>query len=228
MRGSSASTLTPLFPNGLFSYLLTYLENCINLLHRKSRGVLLVAMVSYPPEAGGFESTPHKNRRHQSIGVAFLFSRKTGQYINMKGKILSENRRARFDYEILETYEAGIELTGQEVKSVKGGGFNLNSAHVILKNNEAWLLNSQIPPYQPKNAPENYDPERTRRLLLHSTEIKSLTGRLHEKGLTLIPLNSHLKKNLIKLDLGLGRSRKKQDKRELLKKRAAQKEIREK
>lgn len=146
----------------------------------------------------------------------------------MPSKFLSENRRARFDYEILETYEAGIELTGQEVKSMKSGQFNLNGSHVILKNGEAWLLNAQIPPYQPKNAPENYDPERTRRLLLHSSEIKSLTGRLHEKGLTLVPLNSHLKKNLIKLDLGLGRSRKKQDKRELLKKRAVEKEIREK
>ncbi len=142
-------------------------------------------------------------------------------------KVLSENRRARFDYEILETYEAGIELTGQEVKSVKGGQFNLNGAHVILKNNEAWLLNSQVPPYQPKNAPADYNPERTRRLLLHSSEIKSLIGRLHEKGLSLIPFNSHLKKNLIKLELGLARSRKKHDKRELLKKRAIEKETRQ-
>lgn len=140
-------------------------------------------------------------------------------------KPLSENRRARFDYEILETYEAGIELTGQEVKSAKGGQLNLNSSYAVLKNNEAWLLNSQIPPYQPKNAPENYDPERTRRLLLHSSEINSLTGRLHEKGLSLIPLNSHLKKNLIKLELGLARSRKKHDKRELLKKKAIEREI---
>ena len=143
------------------------------------------------------------------------------------GKILSENRRARFDYEILETYEAGIELTGQEVKSVKGGQFNLNGSHVILKNNEAWLLNSQIPPYQPKNAPADYNPERTRRLLLHLSEINSLIGRLHEKGLSLIPFNSHLKKNLIKLELGLARSRKKHDKRELLKSRAVEKEIRQ-
>ncbi|MBI3589538.1 MAG: SsrA-binding protein SmpB, partial [Candidatus Liptonbacteria bacterium] len=121
-------------------------------------------------------------------------------------KTLSENRRARFDYEILETFEAGVELTGQEVKSAKGGQFNLNSSYAVLKNNEAWLLNSQIPAYQPKNAPADYNPERTRRLLLHSSEIKSLTGRLHEKGLSLIPLNAHIKKNLVKLELGLSRS----------------------
>ena len=141
-------------------------------------------------------------------------------------KPLSENRRARFDYEILETYEAGLELTGQEVKSVKLGHLNLSSSYSIIKNNEAWLLNSEIPAYQPKNAPENYEPNRTRRLLLHKSEIKNLAGRLHDKGLSLIPLNAHLKKKLIKLELGLAKSRKKHDKRELLKKRTIQKEIR--
>ena len=142
-------------------------------------------------------------------------------------KPLAENRRARFDYEILETYEAGLELIGQEVKSVKLGHLNLSSSYSIIKNNEVWLLNSEIPAYQPKNAPENYDPSRTRRLLLHKSEIKNLAGHLHDKGLSLIPLNAHLKKNLIKLELGLAKSRKKHDKRELIKKRTIQKEIRE-
>ncbi len=140
-------------------------------------------------------------------------------------KTLAENRRARFDYEILEKFEAGVELMGQEVKSIKMGRINLSSSYAVIKNNEAWLLNADLPAYQPKNAPQDYDPKRTRRLLLHRSEIKNLTGRLHEKGLSLIPLNAHLKKNLIKIELGLCRSRRKQDKREVLKKRTTQKEI---
>ena len=141
-------------------------------------------------------------------------------------KILSENRRARFDYEILETLEAGLKLSGQEVKSVKAGHLNLSSGYAIIKNEECYLLNAEIPPYQPKNAPKDYEPGRTKILLLHKSEIKTLVGRLHEKGLSLIPLKAYLKKNLIKLELGLARSRKKHDKRELLKKRTAEREMR--
>lgn len=141
-------------------------------------------------------------------------------------KILSENRRASFDYEILEKFEAGIELIGQEVKSAKSGQFNLSASYAVVKNGQAELLNAQIPAYQPKNAPADYDPERTRHLLLHSSEIKNLSGRLHEKGLSLIPLKAYLKKNLIKLELGLARSKKKRDKRESLKKKAHLREIR--
>ncbi len=141
-------------------------------------------------------------------------------------KPLTENRRARFDYEVLEKYEAGIELLGQEVKSIKSGHFNLTGSHCLIKNGEAWLLGADIPPYQPKNASPEYDSTRTRRLLLHQTEIKNLTGRLQEKGLSLIPFQAYLKKNLIKLELSLARSRKKQDKREYLKKRESKKEIR--
>ena len=140
-------------------------------------------------------------------------------------KSLSENRRAKFDYEVLEKFESGIELLGHEVKSVKSGRMNLTGSHCLIKNNQALLLGADIPPYQPKNTPAEYDPSRTRRLLLRHAEIKNLTGRLQEKGLSLIPLNTHLKKNLIKLELGLCRSRKKHDKREYLKKREHQKEI---
>lgn len=139
--------------------------------------------------------------------------------------ILSENRRARFDYEILEHYEAGIELTGQEVKSVKSGHGNLAGAYAILRGGELFLINCQIPPYQQNNVPEDYDPSRTRRLLLHKEEIKSLSGKLKEKGLSLVALSFFLKKNFVKVDLGLGRSRKKSDKRELLKKRAVDRDI---
>src|SRR3989344_5995193 len=99
-------------------------------------------------------------------------------------KVLSENRRARFDYDIIETYEAGIELIGTEVKSVKQNRLNLAGSYGIIRENEAWLLNADIPPYQPKNAPPDYDSKRSRRLLLHEKEIKALTGKLHEKGLS--------------------------------------------
>jgi SsrA-binding protein len=140
-------------------------------------------------------------------------------------KPLSENRRARFDYDILETYEAGIELIGHEVKSVKYGRANLAGAYAILRGNEIFLLNCEIPPYQQNNVPENYDPSRTRRLLLRKNEIKELTGKLKDKGLSLIALSFYTKKNLVKVELGLGHSRKKGDKRDLLKKRAHEREI---
>lgn len=141
-------------------------------------------------------------------------------------KTLSENRRARFDYNVLETLEAGVVLTGQEVKSVKGGRLNLTGSYAVIRKGEVWLLNSEIPAYQPKNAPPDYDAKRSRRLLLKKEEIKSLTGKLHEKGLVLVPLMAYPKKSFIKIELGVGRSRKKSDKRELLKKRAAEREMR--
>ena len=102
----------------------------------------------------------------------------------------------------------------------------MSGTHVLIRGNEAWLLNAQIPPYQPKNISEAYDPKRGRRLLLRREEIKNLSGKLTDKRFHLIPLSAYLKKGLIKLELGLGRSRKKEDKRELLKSKAAEREIR--
>jgi SsrA-binding protein len=139
---------------------------------------------------------------------------------------LAENRRARFDYSFLETYEAGIKLLGFEAKSVKMGRMNLAGSYAIIRGGEAWLLNASIQPFQPGNAPKDYDPTQTRRLLLHKQEIKKLTGSLERQGLTLVPLKAYLKKNLIKLELGLGHSRKKTDKREVIKKRDAEREMR--
>lgn len=144
----------------------------------------------------------------------------------MNPKMLSENRRARFDYEILETIEAGIELQGFEVKSAKLGRMGIVGSYVLIKNGEVILLNSQIPPYQQNNTPKDYDPIRTRRLLLHKAEIIKLVGRLKEKSLSLIPLRVYVKNGFLKIELGLGKSRKKHDKRELLKKRAVEKEMR--
>lgn len=140
-------------------------------------------------------------------------------------KYLSENRKAYYDYEILETYEAGISLTGHEVKSIKAGHANLTGAFVIIKSNGAFLLNAEIPPYQPKNAPNDYNPSRTRQLLLNSKELKYLFGKTKE-GLTMIPLSLYNKGRRIKVAIGLARHKKKHDKRETIKKRETQREIR--
>ena len=140
--------------------------------------------------------------------------------------IISENRRARFDYEITETYEAGIELKGYEVKSAKGGRFQIVGAHAIIRGGEAWLVNAHIPPYQSGNTPPDYEEDRARRLLLSKSEIKELQGALVDKAQHLIPLRAYLKHSFIKLELGIGRLRKKSDKREAIKKRAHQREMR--
>ena len=140
---------------------------------------------------------------------------------------IARNKRAYFDYDIQEKVEAGIELKGFEVKSVKSGRINLGGSYVIIRGNEAYLINTDIPPYQPKNAPEGYDPHRNRKLLLNASEIRYLLGKAQEIGLTLVPLRVYLKRNLIKLEIGLGRSRKTKDKRDLLKKRSDLREIRE-
>lgn len=139
---------------------------------------------------------------------------------------IAENRKARFDHEIGETYEAGIELRGYEVKSVKGGQFQIAGARVLIRGEEAWLVNSHIPPYQPKNMPTDYEEDRARRLLLMKDEIKRITGELREKGQVLIPLRAYLKSGFIKLELGLGRPRNKSDKREVIKKRTHDREMR--
>jgi SsrA-binding protein len=139
---------------------------------------------------------------------------------------IAENRRARFDYEILQKYEAGIELKGHEVKSAKGGRLQVAGAHVLIRGGEAWLVNSHIPPYQAGNTPPDYEEDRARRLLLSKNEIKELQGALIDKSRHLIPLRAYLKHGLIKLELGLGHARKKSDKREAIKKRTHKREMR--
>lgn len=139
---------------------------------------------------------------------------------------LAENKRARFDYEILETYEAGIELFGFEVKAIRTGKLNLSGSYVIIRGEEAYLINADLAPYQPLNTPEGYDSKRTRRLLLKRKEIKELMGRVKESGLTILPLNVYTKGTLIKLKIGLGKPKKKKDKRETIKKREVEREMR--
>ncbi len=139
---------------------------------------------------------------------------------------LSENRKAHFDYEILDIYEAGIELKGHEVKAIKAGKMRIAGAFAIVRGGEIWLLNAEIDPYQKGNVPADYDPARTRRLLLKREEIVELTGRIKERGLTLLPLRVYNKGNLVKIELGLGRGKRGPDKRETIKKRQVSREIR--
>jgi SsrA-binding protein len=138
---------------------------------------------------------------------------------------LAKNRKAYFNYEILERFEAGISLIGQEVKSIKLGRINLAGSYVVFQNEELYLINADIPPYQPKNAPPDYNPRRSRKLLLKKKEIKYLMGKSRQKGLTLLPLRVYTKKGKIKLEFGLAKGRKKANKKELLKKRAIEREI---
>lgn len=138
---------------------------------------------------------------------------------------LAFNRRVYFDYKILETYEAGVELYGFEVKAAKTGRMTLAGAFAVIRGGEAWLLNSVIAPYQPKNTPADYDPARSRRLLLKKSEIKELLGKSAQKGLTIVPLKVYTKRNRIKVLLGLARHKKKADKREVIKQREAERDV---
>jgi len=141
--------------------------------------------------------------------------------------IIAENKKAYFNYEILEKFEAGIVLSGQEVKSLKIRGANLGGSYVILKGEEVFWVGTKIPPYQPKNAPSNYDPERARKLLLKKSEIKYLIGKSHQKGLTLVPLKLYTTgKGKIKLEFGLARGKRKIDKREKIKRRDEERQTR--
>ena len=132
---------------------------------------------------------------------------------------LATNPRAKFDYQILETYEAGLVLAGFEVKAVKNGRMALKGSYVTIKNEEVWLINAQITPYQPKNTPADYEPSRTRKLLLRKKELKQIFGRSKEPGVTIIPLKVYRRGGLIKLAIGIARGKKQFDKRETIKKR---------
>ncbi len=139
-------------------------------------------------------------------------------------KVVATNRKAYHDYHIEETHEAGIVLTGTEIKSVRAGSVNLKDAYAVVKDGEAWLLNVHISPYEPASR-ENVDPDRGRKLLLHRQEINRLMGRVQEKGLTMIPLRLYLKKNRAKVELALVRGKRQYDKREAIAKRDTDREI---
>lgn len=140
--------------------------------------------------------------------------------------VLIDNRKAHFNYEVLEKYEAGIELFGYEVKSVKGGRATLTGSFAIVRGGEVYLTGMQIPPYQVANTPQGYDPIRIRRLLLSKKQIKELADLDSRKGLTLVPLSLYSKGRLIKVELAVVRGKKAYDKRETIKKRDTDREIR--
>lgn len=134
------------------------------------------------------------------------------------------NKKAAFEYEFLEKYEAGLVLAGHEVKSIRQGQLSLQGAFVVIAAEEAWLLNANIPPYQAKNTPAGYDPTHSRKLLLHRAEIKELLGKTAQKGLTLVPIRVYNKSGKIKLEFALARGKKQFDKREAIKKREFQRQ----
>jgi SsrA-binding protein len=144
--------------------------------------------------------------------------------------IIAENKKAKFDYEILETFEAGIVLIGQEVKSLRTRGVNMLGTYIMIKKNkkgnpEIFWISANIPPYQSLNIHESYDPQRDRKLLLNKKELNYLNGKSNEKGLTLVPLLVYTKKHKIKISFGLARGKKKADKRESIKKRDTERQI---
>ena len=137
---------------------------------------------------------------------------------------IARNRRARFDYEILESWEAGIALTGTEVKSLRNGKAQITDAYGIVKEGEVWLLNLHIAPYEQGNR-FNHEATRTRKLLLHSREIKRMIGAVERQGLTLVALEIYFKRGRAKVRLGLGRGKKLHDKRADLKEKDDKREM---
>jgi SsrA-binding protein len=138
---------------------------------------------------------------------------------------LAENKKALFDYEILEKLEAGLELYGYEAKSAKDGNINLKGAFVTFHGEDAMLTNAHIGKYKPAGKMPDYEPERSRRLLLHKKEINYLRGKSQEQGLTIVPLRVYTKNRFVKVEVAVARGKKRFDKREALKKRDSDREI---
>ena len=142
----------------------------------------------------------------------------------MNTKTIAENRVVRHEYFIIESYEAGIELFGTEVKSIRNGGVNLKDSWISIENGEAFIRNMHISPYEKGNI-FNKDPYRTRKLLMHKAEITKLLGQVKEKGYSLVPLNFHFSRGLVKVTLGLVTGKKNYDKRQDIAERDAKRDI---
>jgi SsrA-binding protein len=140
-------------------------------------------------------------------------------------RIFCDNRQARFNYEILETHEAGIELLGTEVKSIRAGQANLQDAYALVRNGELVLLNMYVAPHQTTGKYFNHEPRRTRKLLMHKSEIRKLAGSVSQKGLTLVPLRLYLDKGWVKVAIAVVRAKKLHDKREDIRKREDQRDM---
>jgi SsrA-binding protein len=146
--------------------------------------------------------------------------------IHDTGMSLIDNKRATFDYHILETIEAGLELHGYEVRSLRAGLGSLKGARVVARAGEAYLVGATIPAWQAANTPKAYDPKRTRRLLLNAKEIARVAAAEGEKGLTIIPLTVYNKHRRLKLEIAIARGKQKADKRETIKKRDTERDMR--
>jgi len=140
-------------------------------------------------------------------------------------RVVTTNRKARHEYTVLDTLEAGLVLTGTEVKSIRQGNVSLTDAYAALKDGEVWLLGMHVSPYE-HGSYANVDPRRTRKLLLHRREIRKLIGRLNEAGVTLVPLQLHFHRRVAKLLLGICRGKREYDKREDIARREAERDIR--
>jgi SsrA-binding protein len=140
-------------------------------------------------------------------------------------KIITDNRQARFLYTILETYEAGIQLVGTEVKSLRAGKVNIQDGYILVKNGEAWLINAHISPYQQSSQYFNHEPRRTRKLLMKKQEINKLIGQVERKGLTVVPLKMYFKNSWVKVLIGLAQGKKIHDKRQTIKERDNKREM---
>lgn len=143
----------------------------------------------------------------------------------MNMKVYATNKKATFNYQIIEKYQAGIVLLGFEVKSVKSGNVQLQGSYVLIEEGEVFLVNSYIAPYQVFNTPSSYDPQRRRKLLLKKDEINALLSKKSASGLTIIPIKMYNNNNNIKVGVAMARGKKKYDKREDIKKRDIQREI---
>ncbi len=140
--------------------------------------------------------------------------------------IIAVNKYAKFSYDLLENFEAGIVLSGQETKSVKMGQINLKGSYVSVKNGEIYLINAHISPYKHAGKLPDYDPVSPRKLLLRKKEIRYLIGKIQEKGLTLVPIKVYTEHNRVKLEIALAKGKKLIDKRETIKKREQDRNIR--
>jgi SsrA-binding protein len=138
---------------------------------------------------------------------------------------LVDNKKATFSYEVQDKYEAGVELFGHEVKSLKDKRGNLSGSYIVIRGGEAFLIGLDIPPYQANNTPDDYDQMRPRRLLLTKKELEKLADLENEKGLTLVPISLYNKGRVIKLEFAVGRGKKSRDKRQTIKQREADREI---
>jgi len=138
---------------------------------------------------------------------------------------LITNKKAGFNFELLDRFEAGLVLAGFEVKALRAKHGSLEGSHIIIRGNEAFLVGAHIPPYQPANAPKDYDPYRPRKLILTKKELSELAGAEQQKGLTIVPISVYNKHRKLKLEIAIARGKKKHDKRETLKRRDTEREI---